>query len=334
VSVAESAAAGTLTPATAQAATGKYFWDNADNWDTGVVPANDDVVMLMNSDVPIRYGLPNGSLEVTINHYWTYTGEVGLPTINVTDPSKPYYEYRQRFVRLDDAGTGTNIAHRWGIGANPATIPNGGSSLINLRHTAVKNSHIIFNTGKPLVSRPGTKALNLVASTNTSTINILGGSVDFGSQDATTSAYVDIQQSGGDSVGLGGVHTSGALIKVVGGNMMIGQSGAIALIQLHGGTLRAENQTGAIAVMHIHGGTYEHAGTATISNLNIYSGGIFNARFGVGDFTVSGAEIYHGASYLDPYSRTTAPANFHVNCELSDKIQLGGSIDDPLTIVP
>jgi hypothetical protein len=335
VTVAESSASGTLTLATPQAATGKMFWSNGDNWSGGSAPSSDDVVMLMQSDVPIRYGLPNGSLEVTFNHYMTYTGEVGLPVINITDPAKPYYEYRQRFVRLDDAGTGTNIAHRWGIGKTLS--PNGGGSpLINVRHTTVKNSHVVYDTGKPLTSRLGTKALNIVSSTNTSTLNIVNGSVDWGSADSTTSAYVDIKQSGGDSVGFGGVHTSGALLKLVGGQMLIGQSGAIQEVQVHGGNLRAENQSGTIAVMHLHGGTYEHASSGTITNLNIYNKAIFDARFDAGDFTVTGAELYTeaGLKYLDPYGRTQAPSNFHINGPLSADLQFGNSIDDAMTVVP
>lgn len=327
-SVAETSASGTLTAATPQAATGKYFWNNAKNWDTGTVPANDDVVMLKDSAEHIRYGLPNGSLEVTFHHYMSHTGEIGLPLININDAQRPYYEYRQRYVRPDDAGTGTNIAHRWGIGDGA------GSTLINICHTGVKNSHIVYNSGKPLSSRPGTKALNLCATVNTSSINIVNGSVDWGSQDGQTSAYVDIQQSGGDSSGLGGVHTSGALIKLVGGQMLIGQTGAIQDVQVHGGTLRTVNQTGTIAVIQLHAGSFEHASTATLSNLNIYAKGVFDARFGAGGFTVSAAELYLGAKYLDPYGRTDAPANFHLNFDPSPDLQFGSSIDDAATIVP
>jgi hypothetical protein len=137
VTVSETSATGTLTLATPQAATGPNFWDNADNWDTITVPANDDTVVFKDSNISVLYGLPNGSLEVTIQQWMSYTGEIGLPPVNITDPAKPYYEYRQRYVRLDDSGGGSDIAHRWGLGEGF------GSPLINVRHTAVKNSHIV-----------------------------------------------------------------------------------------------------------------------------------------------------------------------------------------------
>jgi hypothetical protein len=115
--------AGSLTLATPTANTGKWNWDNGDNWDGGSVPANNDTVVFRDSDVSCKYGLPNNSKEVTLQVWMSFTGEVGLPAINKDNPVQPYYEYRQRYVRLDDAGAGTSIAHRFGLGEGWHRLP-------------------------------------------------------------------------------------------------------------------------------------------------------------------------------------------------------------------
>ena len=51
--VATTAGDGDATESTTQAATGPWHWDNADNWSGGAVPANDDVVVFKDSDVPV-----------------------------------------------------------------------------------------------------------------------------------------------------------------------------------------------------------------------------------------------------------------------------------------
>jgi hypothetical protein len=327
ITASETSTSGTLTPATAQTATGKHFWDNAKNWDTGTVPANDDTVVFRDSDVSVKYGLPNASLEVTLLQYMTYTGEIGLPPTNVTNTAKPYPEYRQRYVRLDDAGTGTNIAHRFGIGAG------NGSPLINVRHTTVKISPVVYNTGTPLPSRLGTHALNLCATTNTSTINIAGGSVDFSSQDGQTSAWAVTTQTGGNSRCLTGIHTSSANVHLSGGMLLLGQSGNIASINLGGGTLRMENQTGTIAEMNIRAGLVQYVSTGTITSLSLYTeAATFDAREGAGDFTVTAAALYSNASYLDPFARTNASSDFFILFEPSERLQFGGSIARSLEI--
>lgn len=330
VSVAESSAGGTLTPATPQAATGPWHWDNADNWDTGTVPANDDIVVFRDSNVSCLYGLPNASLEVTIQQHMTYTGEIGLHRINRTDPSKPYNEYRQRYVRLDDAGGGSDIAHRFGIGQ--AGI---GSRLINVRHATVKCSPVVYNTAQPDPNRPGTYALNICCSNNTSTLSILNGFVDFGTQDSTTAAFVTVRQTAGTSRGFNAMHTTGARVTCSGGRMVIGGTGAISIIEAKtGGSIRVEDQTGAVSSLDIYDkSTIEYTSTATITTLYVYGGGTFDARSTLGDFTVGGSvQIYAGATYLDPQQRT-APVAFTLNCEPDEAtIKIGGGINSQLAI--
>ena len=47
----------TFTVATAVTPTGPHHWDNANNWDTGSIPANSDDIVFENNDVDCLYGL-------------------------------------------------------------------------------------------------------------------------------------------------------------------------------------------------------------------------------------------------------------------------------------
>lgn len=318
ISVAETAAAGTLTAATPQAATGPHHWDNAKNWDTGTVPVDDDTVVFRDSGEGVYYGLPNGSLEVTIQQYRSFTGWIGLPQINRDNPALPYYEYRQRYVRLDDAGSGTNIAHRFGIGLDGA-----GSPLVNVKHSTVKCSPVVYSTGAPAIL--GTKALNLCCTANTSTLDIRGGSVDFSSQDGGTSAFLSVQQTGGDTRGITAIHTSSADVDVRGGSMLIGGTGAINDITVGPGILRFEDQTGTITALTVsNGGVIDHASTNTVTTLNVMAGGTFDARSGSGTITTADIYLYAGCKFFDPYIRVATP-NLVVTFDPSGDLVFGAN---------
>lgn len=328
VSLAETAA-GSLTPATPQAATGKEFWDNADNWLkddlTLEVPTNDDTVVFRDSNVSCRYGLPT-ALEVTIQQWMSYTGEVGLPAINVDEPGKPYWEYRQRYVRLTDAGTGTDIAHRFGLGKDGT-----GCRLFNLKHSTLKCSPIVYNTASPLASRVGTKALNICCTAVTSTLDISAGSVDWSSQDGSTAAFVTVRQNGGDTRGIAGLHTTGATATISAGVAVIGGSGAAANINARGGVLCLLDQSGTITNLAMYdGSTVLPYSLGTISDFRQY-GGTWDAREGGGRYTLTAASVY-GGKYLDPFRRTIVGSSFDLYLDPSPNFVFGASIGDSLTI--
>jgi hypothetical protein len=313
---------GTATEATPQAATGPWHWNNVDNWSLGAVPVDDDIVVFKDNDVSVKYGLPNATLEVTIQQWMSYTGDIGLAPTNTDNAGKPYYEYRQRYVRLDDNGGGSDIAHRFGMGQGT------GSGLINVRHATVKCSPIVYNTGSPRST--GSKALNIACTANTSTINILGGSVDFSSQDGVTAAFVNVKQSGGDSRSDSGIHTVAAVVTMSGGRMLVG-GGALATAHVRGGLLRFEGQTGTITTLNIlKGGTVEYASTATITTVTVKEG-TFDARPDAGTFTCTNAVLYPG-NWFDPYDRITYTNNLMIYSELSSQILLGGSNNNAIVV--
>lgn len=324
------AGSGTATGASAQAATGPWHWNNGANWSGGSVPANDDILEFRDQsgdNVGFKYGLPNGSLEVTIRHWMSYTGQIGLPPINRDNGSKPYNEYRQRFVRLDDAGTGTNIAHRFGLGKDGT-----GSPLINLKHSTLKCSPKVFNTGVSQIQ--GVKALNICATANTSTLHILGqqSSVEWGTQDGSTSEWASVTQSAGDSRGITGI-TSAGTITLQGGTMLLGGASDTGQILVRGGTLRIEDQTTTITQLDIREpGIVEYVSTALIDGVSM-SGGTFDASVDAGPFTITDVVwSLPKPKWRDPSKRITHTNPIQATFNPSDDMQFGLGDSDILYI--
>lgn len=281
-----------------QAATGMNHWDNADNWDSGSVPANDDIVVFRDSDVSVKYGLPAASREVTFNVYQSFTGQIGLPRINndANSAAGRYLEYRPRMVHLDDAGTGTNILHVFGLGEG------NGSPLINLRHDTLQCSVLVYNTGRPSVQ--GDKALNIVCENTSSELTILRGSVDAGSDFSASAGWnvirVNNSQGQTSDVRIAGADASNAVI-VSGGQVAIENTTGITFTQ-YGGTIDATGVNSAAAIS-LYGGVFKWSGSGTITAMTI-DGGDFDARGGLSAFTVTNCTRRRGP-LRDPFHRAT-----------------------------
>jgi hypothetical protein len=93
--------------------------DSADvlNWSAGHIPTAGDIITLSNTAVPILWNLSSavGVTVVSLTAPNSFTGQVGLPTTNVT--GLPYVEYRPTYYQLaatnyvigDTVGTGTTL---------------------------------------------------------------------------------------------------------------------------------------------------------------------------------------------------------------------------------
>jgi hypothetical protein len=120
------------------AATGKWHWSNADNWSTGTVPVNGDLVVLDNrSTSDILYGLDQSAVTVaslTIKN--SFTKKLGLPTLNSDSSSNTYPEYRATYLAIgatllliegEGAGSG-RIKINLGTVASTMTISSRGNT--------------------------------------------------------------------------------------------------------------------------------------------------------------------------------------------------------------
>lgn len=333
VTVSEASSSGTITLGTVQAATGSEFWSNADNWDSGTVPANDDTVVFKNSSVSCKYGLPAGSLEVTLLQHQSFEGAIGLPEINNTHAGKPYREYRARAVHLDDAGGGTEITHVLGFGEGS------GSPLINIYHptSALIVNVDVHNTGRPqtngeFAQHAGAKAVNLsiVKADGEGEINVRRGSVGIIPQIGANSefAVLRIGHSTSDAndadVLLHNHNDMDLSIVQNGGRLQVqhsdGENSAIVTVTQYGGTAIFEDFNVATGVsITSYDGTIVWNTTETITSLTLGTNSTFDAERDVRPFTITALDMFNKASLLDEYARITYTAGIDLNrCGLDD----------------
>src|SRR5574341_249468 len=166
LTVSETSAAGTLTPATSTAATGPNHWDNVDNWDASGVPVSTDDVYIQNSSVDILYGLAQSAVTLTSLHIAAnYTGKIGLPDVN-TGSTASYYEYRAK--RLAISATTVQKGKGLGNGSGRITLDVGANACtLNVFMTATPTE-----TGLESILWKGTNAGNAV--------NVYKGSLGIG----------------------------------------------------------------------------------------------------------------------------------------------------------
>jgi hypothetical protein len=233
-------------------------------------------------------------------------------------------------VRLDDAGIGANIQHRFGLGSS-----GDGSNLINLRHSTLTCSVIVYATGTPQIT--GTKALNIACTANTSTISILKGSVMIGAQDGVAPDWASISightssQSLDADVDASNSHTSSTVITINGGSVLLGST-STATITVNGGTIRVENQSGTVTAISIFGGIVQWANGGTITAFVLQGGGL-DLSYGTDEVVITDGQIHAGSTFRDPYRRRNIGNTVEVKCELDDAtIELGASDANPVSI--
>lgn len=336
--VATTAGSGDAVEATAQAATGPHHWNNGDNWidDTGAagVPATGDILTFRDSSVSIKYGLPLGTLNVTLVVYKSFTGAIGLPETNNENASKPYREYRQRVARFDDDGASDDtLTHIFGLGEGT------GSPLMNIEHIntagtpgALTVSAIVYDTGVPQI--PGTKALNLLI-VNTGiaggTVTVLKGSVaikDNIDGDAPVFTTLNIGYTNNQA------SDSDIVLQNVTGNITINQSGGLFTItepptvtasgtrtlNISGGTCicRDLSTSGNVTVTLLNC-TFVYNTSKTITALIVGTGAIFDLEKDSRAVTMTTCDLFEGASLFDEFARGTYTAGIDLNrCGIDD----------------
>lgn len=286
-----------------QAATGKNWWSNANNWSGGSVPANDDTVNFRDCSVDCLYGLPNASKEVTINIYNSFTGRLGLPKVNRDNQSLPYSEYRQRYVVLDDAGAGSTASHVIGIGDGA------GPSLVNIRHNTLTTTFEVECNGKPSSQIEGGRVVNIIAPAG-GTLKARKGSIDISDQNGGTAKWTSITvstQSGRvsdvDILSLGNSSTA-ALVNMVGGTLYLDW----ATWSTNGLTLigaKCTVDTCGIPSAVISDGTLADMGNGTIATLTLNRGGKLDVSSGAGTITITNANYHNGCQVVNPGNRIT-----------------------------
>ena len=282
-----------LTLATV-AATGKWHWDNADNWSTGAVPVNADTVVLDNrATADILYGLAQSAVtlaSLTIKN--SFTKKLGLSTLNSDSQSNNYPEYRATYLAI-----GATLLLIEGEGS--------GSGRININLGSVASTMTISSRGS--AAETNIPAV-LIQGTNTANIaNISRGDVGFAFYEgesahlATLNVGFETNQAGDSTVRCGdGVDLGDAVVTQSGGTLTIETVNGTGTTTQSGGTLNV--LAGAQATITADG-TLNYAGAGTITTLS--ASGTVDFRQGTGAVTVTNFTLGKGASLFDPAKRVT-----------------------------
>ena len=301
-----SGGAGTIgAVTTTTAATGPNFWDDAENWSDGVVPATNDTVYFRGSSIPVAWGLDQSAVDLTAMFIdQTFTGKIGLrrdqfatsADAATLDSSVP--EYRDSY--LDIGYDALDI----GLQRGPGTA-NGSTRIKIDNDRAAASETRIHNTAS---AGENNKAAVLLLAANASAdieVRAAPGGVGIGTDepgetstvgditvtDTTTASTVYV----GEGVTLtnftqrGGQNELNAAADITavttsGGTLLITGDYTITTFNQNGGTT-TDNHTDSTAIittLNCNGGTIDFTGrrvaSRTVTTLN-HEGGAVIADF-------------------------------------------------------
>lgn len=313
-----SATGGTATNVTATTVANQSQNDvnNADNWDSAVPGAGDDVY-IQDTDVSLLYNL-DALAAVTLASLTidkSFTGEIGLPRFTATG----YYEYRPAY---------------WQIGATTQTIGRGegsGSARIKLDNGAVATTLTIYDSGE--AAETDDYAIRWKGTAVTNVVNIVKGDLGVAMDAGETAVIATLRMAhrgSPDSDVLVDCGTGVTLTDIdMSGGRLWTQS-AIATVDTVDGT--HEHSAGAITTYSNDGAEFLHRSTGTITTYNGGNEAILDRRQELRGGTITNTNLYRGASLLDPFKTLTLTNGIDlVRCGLAD---VTINIGEHLTITP
>ncbi len=278
---------------TVTAATGKHFFNNADNWEGGSLPSAGDTLLFDQGAVDVLYGLNETSVINNLSIIRTngYSGNIGLLPVN----SLGYIEYRTRYLNLPNSSGNQDLL----IGdANPV-LPAVGRTYIDLGAgtTTYLNLEVFdapaknSSTGYPVQIIRGKKIELFVYSG--------GVSVGCNEGTSTNSELLSVYVEGDATLELGSYSqlNSGATVEVINGSLhaMGTVADATVDVTVRGGTLNS--RLSAIDALSCHGGT-TIIGEATVTSALVYGGATL--KEGSRSATITNLTLYRGSSLAHP----------------------------------
>lgn len=303
---------GTLTVAHTQTATGPEYLDNADNWSTGTLPADNDHLYFDTGNVSVKYGLTwlrdnARDCDWTISGDWT--GEMGLPTVNVNGG---YAEYRQRPIQY--RGGAKTIRFVAGQFGNVAT----GACYIDLQDQADLAIHI--ESGRGNNATPGIVLNGADASTLTNELRMYNGagfvSVEPDDAPTSTSKYASFATI---LVGTPGA-AANDLRLVVGQNARV-DNGGTTLIETNNGL--AEFNAAGFTTANVRGGILSIFDKTAVGDTEVYH--VFaGATLRMIDANLSTGDINCYGGTIDCSGST------QVNGLTNVRLYAGSTLNDPV----
>lgn len=311
------AGTGTASLANTTAATGKWSFDNADNWSGNAVPVDADTIVFDSGSIDCLYGLTPAIQPTTFIKYKTYTGDIGLAETNTDDTAKPYAEYRTKYLVFDDNGGATTTYHiEQGSGS--------GSSLVRINAGAgavIWNSYgsgSRFITGQPCALFLGTNAANV--------FNVAQGDLGIAFFPDESSTAVALRVGDGTTSGAtvvcgSGVTLTSAIIDIAGGSLTLNSATtSSADTDISGGGSLYCYGTGGHISIDVRDGTCYYRTSGTLATLAIQSAGTFDVAGDLRGATITNVvNMYSGSNFNDPHGVLTLSAGFKLNgCVLED----------------
>ena len=278
---------------------GPNDWGVAGNWVSGSVPGNGDTINLTNSSSSLWYNLDqHGVSTVTLNADNTYTGNIGLPQVNVQGG---YYEYRPTNLKFN--GIAANLGDGAGTGS--------GSGFIALDSHTTAFTCNVFSAGSPAF--PGLPAVLIRGGAATgNSLNTLQGNVgvafyssDTCSLTTLTIGYITNAQSDAVVTCGGGCLLTGAAITQNGGVLQVATSLASLTMDVNAGTATILGSASVTTALDVEGGTlyWESNGGWTAATIG-FNGVMDFSRDPRGRTSVN-ITINNPSGFIDPNKTVT-----------------------------
>jgi hypothetical protein len=265
---------GTFSNSTNTTPTGPYHFDNAENWDTGTAPVDNDTVIFEESSWDCLYGISVLNLtpaKLIIKQ--SYTGKIGLPPYSGSG-STGYWEYLDQYLAIGDVADALTIAVTIGEGEGS------GSGRIKLNTNTAQTNMLVLNSGQaegthPAVIWKGTHVSNV--------LRVYKGSVG-------------VAIFGGETATLEDMDVGYQTRQDTDSEVILGRGADVDDIQQSGGSLTIGGEAGdAIETLVQTGGTSTINGSDGLDSLTIRGGRCYYNSTG----TLGGNPIVSGSGILD-----------------------------------
>ncbi len=272
VASAETAASGSITDATPQAATGPNHWDDVENWSTGAVPTTADEVYVDRESIALLYGLPT---SLSLGKFVHSRGQVGLPDNNASGGVE-YRATRAVFTCTDvtigfASGIGPSLS-RLDLASGAAVVTVFGSKTVN-NGSAV--DLLLNNAGASVAILSGQVAINpsSAGTTTVGTIRVANEGNCYIGPGTTVTTVI--------TTGTTTLAASATTLTIDAGVTTIKEAAAITTLNLRGGTL-VHKSSGTIATANVGPGTLDCSQDIrprTITNMTLNKGGVFRDQY-------------------------------------------------------
>lgn len=299
---------------------GSKDWDNIDNWNTGAVPVNSDVVYLGVYGVVPQYNLSHAAVtnvQLEIASHSTSGLMIGLPKQNING----YVEYLGTELLLGAATV------KYGTGA--------GGNIPALRLNTGTQACYVYLYRSNTRDANGNAPFLWLCNSASSELKECYGPIDIATEPGNTSSLATIYSGAGGDIVVGLGTTLATSITMNGGtlisyatddptliDMKVGTS--VTLLGTSGDVTTITQQAGSTLDWRRSAGTvtnYTSSGSVDFSNVNVASAVVF-----------TNVDLYAGASFNDPNGYVTLTNGIDLNqCGLEDvAIRIGKN----LTVTP